>query len=140
MSSYHFKALPSLSLFWTTTYFSSQCNIQTVFSTAFILSALQHQSSTTNPVIHWLKETESLLPSVKTSLTPFILSTNIPKHSSYSSVLSRTKIKNSIRIIKTSSKIQNIKTKPIKKLNSTNGMRFKKKNPQIGEQKCRESG
>lgn len=100
-----------------------------VFSTAFILSALQHQSSTTNPVIHWLKETESLLPSVKTSLTPFILSTNIPKHSSYSSVLSRTKIKNSIRIIKTSSKIQNIKTKPIKKLNSTNGMRFKKKKP-----------
>lgn len=126
MSLYHFKALPNLSLFWTTTYFSSQCNIQTVFSTAFILSALQHQSSTTNPVIHWLKETESLLPSVKTSLTPFILSTNIPKHSSYSSVLSRTKIKNSIRIIKTSSKIQNIKTKPIKKLNSTNGMRFKK--------------
>ena len=126
MSLYHFKALPNLSLFWTTTYFSSQCNIQTVFSTAFILSALQHQSSTTNPVIHWLKETESLLPSVKTSLTPFILSTNIPMHSSYSSVLSGTEIINNIKIIQTSRKLKNIERKPIKKLNSTNGMRFKK--------------
>ena len=97
-----------------------------VFSTAFILSALQHQSSTTNPVIHWLKETESLLPSVKTSLTPFILSTNIPMHSSYSSVLSGTEIINNIKIIQTSRKLKNIERKPIKKLNSTNGMHYRK--------------